>query len=160
MNSKSSNVRLFWPRILKHLFCRGNKNAEEGSGLIEFALCALLMLITMFGILEIGRAVYAYHCVSHVAREATRWAAVRGSSCSGLSGGCPATAANVRNYVLSITPGGIDQGQLTVNTTWSPNNDPGGTVNVNVQYNFDFAVGLVGTSPIHMHSTSQYVISQ
>jgi Flp pilus assembly protein TadG len=143
--------------------------SEEGSSLVEFALIFLVMMAMMLGIIDFCRAVYVYHFVSNAAREATRYAAVRGSTCTG-DGSCTddgnctnyATATCVPTYVDSIAPPGIDTGSkgcggsacLTTTPTWpvqangptvcsTTANAPGCTVKVTVSYSFSFIFPIV-----------------
>ena len=60
------------------------KNGEAGSALVEFALASVIILTVLFGIIDMGRALYAYDWVSDAARRGTRYAMVRGTSCSAL----------------------------------------------------------------------------
>jgi Flp pilus assembly protein TadG len=55
---------------------------ERGSDLVEFSLVAIVVMMVLFGIGDFGYALYAYHFVSGAARDATRWAAVNGSTCN------------------------------------------------------------------------------
>lgn len=147
------------------------KRSENGGTLVEFALVALMFFTFFFGIMDVCRALYSYHFVSYAARAATRFAAVRGSSCSGLAGGCPASQGDIQTYVRGITPPGIVQGSITVTavcgamgavnaTCSSPNNSPGDMVNVTVQYNYAWVFGFVRKSSTTMRAHSQLVISQ
>ena len=63
----------------------GTINGSEGSNVprVRFGL-ALVLFPLMFGIIDFSRALYAYHWVSYAAREGTRWASVRGTSCPGV----------------------------------------------------------------------------
>ena len=51
---------------------------EDGNGLVEYALVLMFLMSMLLGIVDFGRALYSYHFLSNAAREATRWAAVRG----------------------------------------------------------------------------------
>jgi Flp pilus assembly protein TadG len=53
---------------------------ETGSSLVEFALSSTVLLMAIFGVLDCSCALYADHYVANAAREATRYAMVRGSS--------------------------------------------------------------------------------
>jgi len=143
---------------------------------VEAALTLLIFLVLLFGVVEFTRAVYAYNFVSGAARQATRWASVRGSTCKSLSGGCPAAGSDVTTYVKSLAPGGIDSAQVTATTTWPRNpsnclaggsqNAPLCDVNVVVSYNFSFITltnkipFLSGLASFTMTSTSDMIISQ
>lgn len=187
----------------RSLKVRRGFTGERGTSLVEYAIVCVLSLTLLFGIIDFGRALYAYHFISNAARTATRWAAVNGSACSTdssctapvscTSSGCstctsgcaPAGGTDISNYVKSITPPGIDTTQLTVNpgglpywpvgTTCTKTDPPtpsgctpaacstthaqGCTVQVQVQYVFNFLVPLVRRSSITMSSTSQMIIA-
>jgi Flp pilus assembly protein TadG len=147
---------------------------NRGSTLVELAFLIPILFALVFGIIDFGRALYSYHFVSNAAREATRWASVRGRDCSGLDS-CPpgADADDVSAYVASIAPMGIDKSpsKLSVTTNWvmPPNNplicaafpnNPGCAVQVQVSYQFKFILPFLPTSGYKMTSTSEMIISQ
>src|SRR5580658_7251394 len=75
---------------------RLDRNSQRGTTILESAVMISVLLVMMFGVIGFGNALYTYHFVSNTAREATRWASVRGSTCTGgLAGGCPANDADV-----------------------------------------------------------------
>jgi Flp pilus assembly protein TadG len=146
---------------------------QKGNTLTEFALILPFLFAGIFGVIEFGRALYTYHFVSDAAREASRWASVRGKSCTAYGSACPAKSTDVEDYVVSIAPPGIDTRpvKLLVNTAWVappgngnscakfPNN-LGCSVQVMVTYNFNFILPFLPTSTYAMKSTSEMVISQ
>lgn len=121
------------------------RTEERGTALLEFAISLMAVLTVLIGVVDIGRALYAYDWVSNAARTGTRFAIVRGATCTHLAGGCPATKDDVINFVKSDAIG-IDKNQLRVTTLcWVTHNvasDPPcaakGWVQVRVQYNFRF----------------------
>lgn len=138
----------------------------------EFAFVLPLLLAMIFGVIDFARALYTYHFVSDAAREATRWASVRGSNCNGLDA-CPAQASDVLAYVASITPPGIDNSlsKLSVDVSWVPPpnalnicatqpKNPGCDVQVTVVYRFKFIFPFLPLSTYAMRSTAEMVISQ
>jgi Flp pilus assembly protein TadG len=140
---------------------------ERGSTTAEFGIVSILTLTLMFGIVDFGRALYTYHLVSNVAREATRYAIVRGSTCFGTN--CTASSSDIQDYVRRISPA-VDTTQLNVTTTWSANpangctvspyQGPGCLVTVQVAYVFSPLSALVPSVAMPMASTSQMYISQ
>ena len=142
--------------------------SERGTTLLESAVMISVLLLMMFGVVGFGTALYTYHFVANTAREATRWASVRGHSCFG---GCEASSSDVNTYVQNLSTGiGLDPTKVTTTTTWvaPPNNlavctaqanSPGCVVKVQVQYSFQFLFPLL-PSGFTMQSTSQMVISQ
>jgi Flp pilus assembly protein TadG len=144
---------------------------ERGSGLVEQALVLTILLAVIFGIIDSGRALYTYHFVSQAAREATRWASVRGNTCAGLPGGCPAAAADVQTYVANVSGMGLDPARITATTTWPikpysnlscavNNKNPGCVVQVQVDYAFQFILPFLPSAAFTMSSTSEMVITQ
>ena len=145
------------------------RDKDKGSGLVEFALAVVAILIVLFGIIDIGRALYAYNWLSDAARRGTRYAMVRGTKCTGLLSACPATPNDVQTYITSLADG-IDTSQLTVTSQcFAPGNaSPGslpcaapGWVKVTVQYQFHLVSPVM--APINnwtMHSDSQRTVQQ
>jgi Flp pilus assembly protein TadG len=149
---------------------------ERGASLVEYAFVVILFFSLVFGISGFGHALFVYHHLNNAAKEATRYAAVRGLTCSndnsclttnsasGITG--PTTVADVRAYVQSITPPSIDSTQLKIAVcgvagttcsspiTGAPDvcntaataNTPGCTAQVQVAYAYQFIFPLVAAS--------------
>lgn len=145
----------------------------RGSTLTEFAFVLPLLAMILFGMIDFGRALYSYHFVSYAAREASRWASVRGRQCSPVLPGCPAGPLEIQNYVAGIVPPGIDTSpaSLVVTSVWmappenpasckGPTNNPGCAVQVVITYNFKFLLPFLPQSTYQIHSTSEMIISQ
>jgi Flp pilus assembly protein TadG len=49
---------------------------ERGQGLVEFALVLPIIMLLIFGAVDLGRAVYAYNTIANAARDGARVAAV------------------------------------------------------------------------------------
>jgi Flp pilus assembly protein TadG len=118
------------------MFARAGRQArrsEQGSELVEFALTSTLLMIVVFGVVNLGLAVYQYNLVANLAQEGARWASVRGAGASS-----PASSTDVETYVNTRSIGMT----VTVSTAWSPNNSTGSTVTVQVQKPFTRAAAL------------------
>lgn len=131
--------------------------------MVEFSFASLFALLLIFGLVDVGRAVFTYDQVGNAARVGSRYAMVRGSSCTVSS--CPATVSSVNAYVTSKSPGFVPN-LISTNTVWgpascgpSPYNSPGCTVGVTVTYPFKFLF-LSFLAPIQMTSTSVIVVEQ
>jgi Flp pilus assembly protein TadG len=95
---------------------------ETGAALLEYAFIFIMFLTLMLGIGGFAHAFFTYHQLNHAAKEATRYAAVRGSECSldsscvaansasGITG--PTTLDDVQTFVQNITPQSIDRTKL------------------------------------------------
>jgi Flp pilus assembly protein TadG len=148
------------------------RTGERGDTLVEHAFVIVFLLTVIFSIFDFGRAMYTYHFVSNIAREASRWASVRGATCKGLSDGCPAQDTDVQTFASNIPAGmGLDPAKITATTDWvaPPNNSPACTANkknpgcvvkVQVQYPYNFFLPFMPSTTMTMTSTSQMVISQ
>ena len=138
---------------------------ETGASMVEFAFVFVILSTMIFGIYAFGWALYAYNLVSESAREATRYASVRGSACINLSD-CKVTQAQISDYVKTHYYPGINASNLTVTATWpctpktTPCNAPGNPVSVKVAYQFALLIPFVPARTLTLASSSQMVISQ
>jgi Flp pilus assembly protein TadG len=133
--------------------------AEDGSSLVEFAFSFTILCAMLIGIMEMALCFYTYVFVSETAREATRYASVRGSACTGFSD-CGITQAQLADFVKNLRYPAIDPNALNVNANWVSSNSPGNPVKVTVSYQFPLAVPFVFSNTWTLTSTSQMVISQ
>ena len=151
------------------------ENGEAGSALVEFALATVLILTVLFGIVEMGRALYCFDWVSDAARRGSRYAMVRGqTSCNGsphltdceATPGTPSTPGTIAYYVVS-NGFGIDRNMVTLTATCWPNTHPtpapcptGTPVIVTVNYPFQFILPFLPHQPWTMRSSSARVVAQ
>ncbi len=152
------------------------QNAEAGSGLIEFAVSLVVILSVLYGIIDAGRALYAYDWVANAARKGSRFMIVRGENCindpNPLPGGCPATLLDLQNYIKNtngngLDTTGIDPSQITVTAGCQapagalapPPCAPRAYVKVKVVYTFNFITPFLAAIPSwNMSSSSQVVV--
>jgi Flp pilus assembly protein TadG len=149
MHSVSSRIR----RTLR---------AETGATIVEFAVASIILFTLVFGVIAICLALYSYNVTAEAARLATRYAIVRGSSCTSFASACPAIRTDIQTYVRSLGFPGINPASLSVPTDccWPTNNNPGSTVQVTVNYTFPLVIPFVPSQTLTMSSTSAMVISQ
>jgi Flp pilus assembly protein TadG len=153
---------------------------EEGSVLLETTLTLSIVLMLVFGIMEFSRVLYADLFITYAAHSATRYAMVRGASwspsnCSTVvTANCTAGASDVSSFVKSIAPLGINtSSSLVVSSTWPGTSASGGTcttsntptspgcvIQVQITYNFQFALPFVSIKPLLLQSNSAVTISQ
>jgi Flp pilus assembly protein TadG len=127
---------------------------QRGSQLTEVALVTIPFFTLVLGIIAGGYLVFLYDSTAFMAQQGARWASVRGSTSSS-----PATAASVQTYVDS-QGAGLAPGSLTVATTWSPNNNPGSTVTVQVSYAATPLAALAFPQALTISSSSSTTISK
>jgi Flp pilus assembly protein TadG len=89
---------------------------ERGAALVEYAFGILIFSALTFGINGFGHALYAYHFANNSAKEASRWAAVNGHTCSAdnscngtapMNNG-PVSSTDVDNFVKNHASQGIN----------------------------------------------------
>jgi Flp pilus assembly protein TadG len=154
---------------------------RNGQGLVEFALVIPLILLMFMGILDFGRAIYAYNTIANAARQGARVAAVNQADpsapnnrlCAGdqpvenpasphLSiKGCAVQAA----ISLGLQPSAVAVNYAPpsgVNISCSPTLDVGCIAVVTVTYSWAAITPIIGNiiGPIVMHSSSQIPIER
>jgi Flp pilus assembly protein TadG len=157
--------RLLRPRTRYSALRRRGQNparSEEGAALVEFALTVPILFTFFFGLIEVSMALYMHQVLSECAREGTRYAMVRGSTCvNGSGSSCTTTAALVNSYVSGLTWPNIGGAPMVVSTTFPDGNQsPGSRVQVFVSYAFPFRVPFVPPTTLNMASTSVTYIVQ
>jgi Flp pilus assembly protein TadG len=119
---------------------------------VEGALCFSAFLFVTFGVIEFSMAIYAYNFCSYAAQDAARWASTRGANYPN-----PAAAGDIQAHVTNQAVGLTNT--VNVITTWTPDNKPGGTVQVTVQYSVIPLTGVMLRSNLQLASSAQMVIS-
>ena len=137
----------------------GGRGAERGETLIEFALSSMVFFMTLFGILQMGLAIWNHNMLASLAQEGARWAAVRGSECYCTE----ADEDSVETYVRSRAVG-MDSSGVYVTLTWSgsnsPSNAPGNTVQVRVDYTASVFSTIVRAAGLPLHGTAQMIVAR
>ena len=126
---------------------------QRGSAVVELAILAPLLFLVTIGAFELGRGMWVKHTLSHVASEAARYAAVRS-----VTSDDPATESKVATRVKSQAVG-INPDDLVVQTTWTPGNTVGGTVQVRVSYDFRPVTPLIPFKSLQLASASTTTIA-
>lgn len=77
---------------MKQIFPRPRRHAGRGQTLVEFAMVMPIILLIVLGLVDLGRAVYAYNTLAQSARQASRTAIVNQN------------VTNVRNQAIASAP--------------------------------------------------------
>jgi hypothetical protein len=145
------------------------------------AVSITVFLSALLGVFFMILALYSYHFVADAAREASRYAAVRGSQCTintPTLPDCPiSTSLPLQNWVRSLKYPYSASLNVTVSylkptvsgspatTTWSacvtaPCNVPGNMVKVVVTYGYPLSIPFWRRTTVNIGSSSSMVISQ
>lgn len=158
---------------------------EDGQSLVETAISVAVFLTVIVATMWTCLTLYEYNFVTEAAREASRYAIVRGSECSYYASdstsptSCQASVQTIQNFTKGISFPAINANQLTVNvnsfsqgtsgSTWNacsapaantspPTCDASGDM---IQVVVSYPVALPWeNSTIMVSSTSSMVISQ
>jgi Flp pilus assembly protein TadG len=143
---------------------------EDGSSMVEFALTISIALTLVFVIMQLCLALYMYGMISETAREATRWAIVRGSTCvTGSGTSCTTTQTAIKAYAKGLGFPNVGGGTLQVQPSYpdpdpvtkAPNcNAPGCRVLVVVTYTVAVSLPLLPTNGIPLQTSSEMYILQ
>lgn len=154
---------------------------EEGGSLVEMAVACLILMPVLFGIIQLSIGLYCYHYAADAAREATRWAIVRGANCTlnfnttycspTDASGTGATANDIAQYVKTL--GYPFSGTVTTTTQWcanggsswascstTQNNSTGNQVQVTVSYSFPLIIPFVRSNTLNLSSVASMTIVQ
>jgi Flp pilus assembly protein TadG len=125
---------------------------ERGATLVESVFVLLLFVSLIVGIVDVSRLAYAFACVSDTARDAARWASVRGAASA-----APADGQAVADYVRTNLVG-LDAGAVRVTTTWSPSRNSGSNVEVAVDYRWKSVFDALVPATVDLHATSTLAV--
>ena len=122
--------------------------------MVEAALSLTVFLMVLFGIVDLGRMIWSFNLVAHGAREGIRYAIVHGNTSS-----TPASVTDIASYLANQTLG-LATNSTTVTVTWTPDNSPGSTVNVEVRYSYDPIAPYIPPGTWTLRARSQGIIAR
>ena len=143
-------------RIIPGSSRRGRTRA--GATVLEMAVVAPAVLLLLFGMIDLGIAVYAYNTLAEAVRAGTRYGVVHGARATKPAGPL-ANDRQVEDVVRSYAPGFIPA-KLTVTSTWPDgDNEPSSHITVSANYNYTPTVtALLGFKTLKLSSTSNMSI--
>lgn len=146
---------------------------NRGQTLLEFALTALVLVMLLFGVIEISRMLLVYTSVANAAKVGARFAIVNGVDihAGGPTTDDPLVVTQVKNFASA---GGLNTANLTVHVnyytytsagglsgacTTAACNAPGSWVRVTASYPYDPFVGYFNLPAITLAGATEGVIS-
>jgi Flp pilus assembly protein TadG len=124
--------------MMKHQGLSNPKGSQSGQELVEFALVLPLLLLVVFGVLDLGRVFHSAITITNAAREGARYAMLH-----------PDDVVGTENVTLNEAQNsGIDLSTSVINVTCLGDCSSGTPIRVTVQYNFTFLlIGFVFPDP-------------
>lgn len=125
------------------------RRVNSGQSLVEFSLVLPIILLIMVGVVDLGRAYFAYMTVVNVAQEGARYGAAN-----------PTAGANIDAHAQNEAQGsGINPAQLLVTHSFPNGCAAGQTIKVDVTYNFQFFTAYIfGVSTIPLRASDQNMV--
>lgn len=141
---------------------------RRGATTVEFAICCPIVFFFIFSIIVGALGVFRYQQTAELAREAARWACVRGGQYAEETGNPAATPQDVYDNAIKPGAAALNLGRLSYQVTWDKSNMPvdasqsvetprGNTVTVTVTYQWIPEMYLVGPFNLSSTSTAQMI---
>jgi hypothetical protein len=138
---------------------RTSRRPSAGQSLAEFALVLPVLLLLFMGILDFGRAVYAYNTLSNAAREGARVAIVDQNAPAGVPAGAQRAADQATG--LGVDPStDVDVTYTAPDGSGCPTRAIGCVATVDVRHQFRAITPIIGNivGPIDLESSTALVI--
>jgi Flp pilus assembly protein TadG len=143
---------------------------EEGNSMVEFSLVAVMFVMLLLGVVELGRMILVYTTIAQAAKAGARYAIVHGSFRTGTGVDGPSGPGNttqVQTVVQNFASAGpLQTSSLTTTVTYPTisglcgTNQPGCPVQVTVSYPFTPLLGYFNSMlSVSLSSTSEGVIT-
>lgn len=90
------------------MFRRRSDRRDRGQALVEFALVVPIFLLLIFGLVDLGRAIYVNNAIAEAARDGGRWGSVQARSATeagrdSIAAEVMARMTAVPNPVIQVT---------------------------------------------------------
>ena len=130
--------------------------SRDGSVILETALMLTILLMMLFGIIDLGRALFTSNNLVSAAREGARYAAVY----QGLMSTSPPDTLSVKDTVINHFSafGGAALTRANVATTLVPGSPPS-SIRITIKYRFNWITPirrLVGAMRDTLHAQAEY----
>jgi Flp pilus assembly protein TadG len=130
-------------------------HSRSGAAAVEFSLTFPILMLLLYGIIELSHYAYADIALADAAKSGARYAMVRGATSPQ-----PAASSDIATYVKGQIVL-LDPASVTVQTVFLPDNNPGSAIAVKLSYPFvPFLPGLNYLSATTIKANSQMTITQ
>jgi Flp pilus assembly protein TadG len=110
------------------------RGGQTGQAIVEFAFTALIFFTIIFGVIDLGRAIFEYNLLASSAREGARMAIIQSYS-----------NTDVINRTVDSSSNFIGSGDVTVSGTRTCTSIPCPKVTVRVQHTFTPLTPVIGS---------------
>ena len=129
---------------------------------MEFSLVAVMTVIMLLFVVEMGRALLVYTTVANAARAGVRYATVHGSTVGAAANDASGPGSNPAQVLTVVknfaSAGALTTSRLVINVTYpGGSNAPGQSVNITVVYPYD-PLTTYFSKTLRLGSASQGII--
>jgi Flp pilus assembly protein TadG len=151
------------------MISRINRKRQAGQSTVEFALTIVIVIIVLFGAIEMTLMIYTYNILADAAKEGVRYAIVHGTgtgaaNCTGPGGGgvtcTDSTGANIQTVVSKYTSLSFhDSTAMTVTPTFPDSSSVSPSrVRVTISYVYQPFLSIAWTAmTIHAAAEGRFV---
>lgn len=131
-------------------------DSNSGQTMTEFCGVATVLFLLMFGLMDLGSAVYSYNTVSNATREAVRYAIVHSPTSAN-----PASTSEIRQVAINYAVGlGLTDGDISVSWPTDPYDTKKSDAEVQITYPYEIKIPFLSTVSVNLTSTSRMMVSQ
>jgi Flp pilus assembly protein TadG len=141
---------------------RPRRRDHRGQALVEFALVLPILLLLIFGLVDLGRAIYAQNALSEAAREGARYGSVQARS----AGDLPGIETYTQDRIDSIPGVTVTATCVLVDSDGTSSCAQNDLLQVEARTDLEMItpiiaqiMGSLGLNPIHLSSTSEVLVN-
>ncbi len=133
------------------------RDVPRGQALVELALVLPIFFLLVFGLVDLGRAVFVYNSLAEASREGARWGSVQARAYD------DASRATIENHVVELLVG-VPSPTVTADCT--PRGGLSGctaldVLVVHVESDVEMITPLIGAfiGPLHLEAQAEVVVN-
>jgi Flp pilus assembly protein TadG len=134
-----------------------SQSRESGQNLVEFSMVMVMLLMVVFGVLDLGRAFFSVITISNAAREGARYLTNHpDDNLLSFSGTKTAVAEEAQGSIFNIEAGDIQVECDDYDNTEGC--DRGSAVRVTVNYQFNPIMGWIIQGPFTLSRSVEMIV--
>jgi len=131
---------------------------EEGQGLVEFALILMVLVLVVFGVLDLGRAFHSLITITNASREGARYLTKHPLDNDNDFAGTKNAAINEADgAIIVLTPDQVEV-TLCLDEDAITGCDSGTPVRVEVSYSFEFMMGFFSPASVPLTHATEMIV--
>jgi len=134
----------------------GKRTSPRAQTITEFSMVVTVFLLLVFGIAELGIAVFNYNSLCSAAREAVRYAIVHSPT-----GPNPATTSEIQQVAIDHAPAlNLTSSDITVSWPADPRLSSQKDAQIAIAYTYKLQIPFLPAVSLQLSSSSQMLVSQ